>query len=267
VVRLLNHQIKSLGSTLVGLTSQTIYHAGVLPSGCDPVPSDFFWQPSQPSSNAILSFFADGCGRFYVMVVNRTLTETSTLSFAIHPAPTSLTEVSKDSGQEIGTTYVASTGTVSAQYAPGEGRLYALPANYASGFARYDAHVQDIGWMEPVYNGGTAGTVGLAKRLEAVRLDLVNAPAGTHAKVRVFVSTLGWGDWVSEGAIAGSTGQGLAMEGVEIALEGAPPGWHVRYRAHVSTVGWQAWVKDGATAGVVGQSLPMEALEIVVYSE
>ena len=37
---------------------------------------------------------------------------------------------------------------------------------------RYCGHVQDIGWMEPVWEGDICGTVGESKRLEAVRIWL-----------------------------------------------------------------------------------------------
>ncbi len=264
-VRAVNRQIKTLGPTLMRLTSQVVYHSGVLASGCEPASAGFFWQPVDASQNAIVSFFADAGSRFYVMVVNRTLTDTSTLGFAIHPKPAAVAEVSKDTGLEVAAGYSEATGVVSAQFAPGEGRLFALPVDYAGGFARYEAHVQDFGWVSPAYNGGTAGTVGLAKSLEAVRISLVHAPVGTHARYRVYVSTAGWQEWVTDGATAGTTGQALPIERVEISLEGAPSGMHVRYRAHVRDTGWMSWVEDGATAGVQSSPLPIEALEVMTY--
>ena len=38
---------------------------------------------------------------------------------------------------------------------------------------RYSAHVQGIGWQDWVVDGQTAGTTGLAKRVEAVKIELV----------------------------------------------------------------------------------------------
>ena len=38
---------------------------------------------------------------------------------------------------------------------------------------RYSAHVQDIGWQDWVADGQTAGTTGQARRVEAVKIELV----------------------------------------------------------------------------------------------
>jgi uncharacterized protein YjdB len=45
-----------------------------------------------------------------------------------------------------------------------------LAAHYS---IRYAAHVQDIGWQPAVIDGQAAGTTGLAKRMEAIRIELV----------------------------------------------------------------------------------------------
>jgi uncharacterized protein YjdB len=45
-----------------------------------------------------------------------------------------------------------------------------LAAHYT---IRYAAHVQDIGWQNPVVDGQTSGTTGQAKRMEAIRIELV----------------------------------------------------------------------------------------------
>lgn len=82
-----------------------------------------------------------------------------------------------------------------------------------------EAHVQSYGWLKEQY--GVVGTVGQAKRLEAVKLRLVSDLAKTHDIVyRVHVQGIGWMPWVKNGAVAGTTGKALRMEAIEIKLVG-----------------------------------------------
>lgn len=128
----------------------------------------------------------------------------------------------------------------------------------------YSAHVQTIGWTTTVKNGATAGTIGKALRVEALRLT---AGDGTHSggvSWRGQVQNVGWQPWTSAGEI-GTTGKGLRLEAFEIKLTGELASLYtVRYRAHVQNIGWQGWKTDGQTAGTVGQSLRVEAVEIVL---
>ncbi|MDG0810620.1 GH39 family glycosyl hydrolase [Cohnella rhizosphaerae] len=129
----------------------------------------------------------------------------------------------------------------------------------------YQAHVGNVGWQSWVNNEATAGTVGQGLSMEALKIQLVGLPAGSHIKYQAHVSNVGWQSWVYDGVMAGTTGQANAMEAIKIMLEGAPAGYHVKYRAHVANVGWQSWVSDGAIAGTTGQALPIQAIEISVY--
>ncbi|MBP1988825.1 carbohydrate binding domain-containing protein [Paenibacillus eucommiae] len=125
----LNAQIKAWGPTLMKLTSLDVFHSGTKAAGTIGVPSDFQWQPNAATDNVILSYFKDDSGRKYVMAVNRDYTNALNLTFKLDPKPSVVTEVSKVTGLEEGTNYNASTGVISADFAPGEGRLYALPAD------------------------------------------------------------------------------------------------------------------------------------------
>lgn len=62
--------------------------------------------------------------------VNRDYANARTLSFSLPSKPSAVTEWSKTTGAEIATNYNAATGKLSASFAPGEGRLFALPAGY-----------------------------------------------------------------------------------------------------------------------------------------
>jgi uncharacterized protein YjdB len=108
----------------------------------------------------------------------------------------------------------------------------------------YQAHVQDIGWQGWVSDGEMAGTEGQSRRIEAIRIRLLNAPQGAGVQYRAHV-------------------KGLRVEALEIRLTGGHP-WSVIYRAHVQDLGWQEWVADGVTAGTTGQSWRIEALRVIV---
>ncbi|HEY5584209.1 MAG TPA: discoidin domain-containing protein [Ruminiclostridium sp.] len=122
-----NAEIEKLGPTLIGLDSLEVYHAGLwLPTGTNPVPAGYFWQPTNLTNNHIISHFKNAAGREYVMVVNDDYSSSQTLSFNIPAKPSNITEVSKSTGQEVATNYNSSTGNISATFLPGEGKLYAI---------------------------------------------------------------------------------------------------------------------------------------------
>ncbi|MCD9022472.1 hypothetical protein [Cohnella silvisoli] len=129
-VKNVNAEVKNLGGTLMGLTSQALYHSGVVEAGSKSVPSGFFWKPNKTSDNVIVSYFSNASNRKYIMVVNKSLTVTETFTFNVNPKPSTVTEVSKSTGLEVSTNYNASTGVISQLLLPGEGRLYALPNGY-----------------------------------------------------------------------------------------------------------------------------------------
>jgi hypothetical protein len=126
----------------------------------------------------------------------------------------------------------------------------------------YQAHVQDVGWTETVSDGEVAGTVGEAKRLEALIVE-----SDYNLEYKAHVQNVGWQDWVKRGEVAGTTGQGLRMEAFRIKLIDPEQGKHVWYRVHVENVGWTDYAIDGNIVGSVGQSLRMEAVEIRIVDE
>jgi hypothetical protein len=132
------------------------------------------------------------------------------------------------------------------------------PANIS-----YQAHSQDHGWLPWVSNGQVAGTVGQARRLEALRIDL-SGSSSPAAKVcyQAHVQDHGWMAPVcGNGQMAGTTDQARRMEAVKIWVEDAPD-LAICYRAHVANIGWQDEVCNGQVAGTVGAALQMEAITI-----
>ncbi|WP_170065576.1 S8 family serine peptidase [Clostridium vincentii] len=128
---------------------------------------------------------------------------------------------------------------------------------------KYQSHVEKIGWQNYVNDGKLAGTEGQELRMEALKINLENAPAGAKIKYQVHVKNIGWQDWVYDGKLAGTEGKALRVEGIRIVLENAP-GYSIAYEAHVQNIGWQAWVYNGELSGTTGKGLRIEALKIKV---
>jgi len=130
----------------------------------------------------------------------------------------------------------------------------------------YSAHVQDIGWQSTVADGATAGTTGQSKRLEALKINLTNAPVGASIAYQVHVQDYGWISPASkDGVLAGTVGQSKRVEAIAIAL-GGMPGYSVQYQVHVQDIGWMAWTADGNITGTVGQSKRIEAIRIRIVA-
>lgn len=142
------------------------------------------------------------------------------------------------------------------------GQVPGEPTNYVG--MNYRAHVQSLGWLDPVHDGQVAGTTGLSLRLEAIKCT---PPEGTVCDFTVHIQDTGDVSYkgVQRGVydpIMGTTGKSLRMEGFSIRLKENITGKKLRYRAHVQNVGWQEWKSEGEYAGTRGKSLRMEALEI-----
>ena len=127
----------------------------------------------------------------------------------------------------------------------------------------YNTHVQDHGWQEYSYNGGTAGTSGQSKRLEGIHIRLAGQPYPGGITYRAHVQDIGWQGWKSDGGMAGTSGQSKRLESIEIRLTGGmSEKYDVYYRTHVQTYGWLDWAENGQMAGTSGLSLRMEAIQI-----
>lgn len=126
----------------------------------------------------------------------------------------------------------------------------------------YQVHVQDIGWMNPVGNGGIAGTTGRSLRMEAFVIHMTD-DYESMVEYCAHVQDIGWMDWKESGDVAGTVGRELRLEAIRIKLtERYARKYDIYYRAHVQDGGWLGWAKNGEPAGTSGASLRMEALQI-----
>ena len=129
------------------------------------------------------------------------------------------------------------------------------------------AHVSGVGWQAAVGNGGTAGTTGQSRAVEAITAE-VSSPVSGGLSYSAHVSGVGWQDEVSGGAVAGTTGQGRAVECVKMRLAGGLSEYYdVWYRAYVQDYGWLGWASDGARAGTTGIGYRVEALQVRILAK
>ena len=129
------------------------------------------------------------------------------------------------------------------------------------------AHVADIGWQnQAALDGETAGTVGKAKSIEALKITLVNQVKTGSVQVRAHVSNVGWQDWTS--GTAGTTGRGLPIEAVQVRLTGEmAESYDVYYRVHAANIGWMGWARDGEEAGTQGYACGVEAVQVLLVEK
>ena len=126
---------------------------------------------------------------------------------------------------------------------------------------QYKTHVQNIGWQGNTLDGKTAGTEGRALRIEAINMNLINAPKNAGIIYRTHVQNIGWQSWKSNGQMAGTSGQSLRVEAIEIKLQNMDK-YTIEYQVHIQNYGWSGWYIDGETAGTVGQGRRIEAIRI-----
>jgi beta-N-acetylglucosaminidase/uncharacterized protein YjdB len=134
--------------------------------------------------------------------------------------------------------------------------------------ANYTTHVQDHGWLEAVSNGQMSGTEGQAKRMEAIKISLDNAPYPGDITYKTHVQDYGWLNNVSNGAVSGTSGESKRLEAIQISLTGEmEQHYDIYYRVHAEEYGWLDWAKNGNSAGTQGLSKRLEAIEIVLVAK
>ncbi|SEP63643.1 Uncharacterized conserved protein YjdB, contains Ig-like domain [Lachnospiraceae bacterium RM5] len=129
----------------------------------------------------------------------------------------------------------------------------------------YKTQVQTYGWEKAfVSNGATSGTVGKAKRLEAIQIKISNNKGYSGGiKYKTHVQKLGWQNYVSDGFTSGTVGKGYRLEAIQIELTGDIVNYFdVYYRVQAQKFGWLGWAKNGISAGTAGYGYRLEAIQI-----
>ena len=132
----------------------------------------------------------------------------------------------------------------------------------------YYSHVQNIGWEQEYSkkDGQLSGTEGKSLRLEAMKINLKNAPSGLKIKYQAHVQNIGWQGWKENGQTTGTEGKSLRLEAIKINLEGTKK-YKIQYRVHIQNIGWHEWKSDGQVAGTTGRNLRIEAIEIKIVNK
>lgn len=131
----------------------------------------------------------------------------------------------------------------------------------------YSAHVQDIGWQNPVSDGNMSGTEGQSRRLEGISISVSNIQ-DLGVRYSTHVQDYGWLGYVADGQVSGTTGQAKRLEGIVIELTGSKANnFDIVYRVHAENYGWLPWVKNGVLAGTVGEGKRLEAIEIKIVEK
>ena len=120
----------------------------------------------------------------------------------------------------------------------------------------YETHIQDIGWQSSKTDGQTAGTSGQSKRLEGIKINLMdNDLHSGDIQYQTHIQDIGWQDWKSNGDLSGTTNQSKRLEAIRIKLTGNIAEYYdIYYRVHTQNFGWLDWAKNGNSAGTDGYS-------------
>ncbi|MBQ6395848.1 MAG: L,D-transpeptidase family protein [Atopobiaceae bacterium] len=128
-----------------------------------------------------------------------------------------------------------------------------------------EAHVQDIGWVEPKdASKFDIGTTGNGLRVEGFKIKLEGGTEMSGGiEYAAHVQDVGWQDFVRNGKLAGTTGRSLRVEALKIRLYGEyADNFDIYYCGHVQNIGWTDWAKNGEPCGSAGFSYRMEAVRI-----
>lgn len=138
----------------------------------------------------------------------------------------------------------------------------------AAGTICYNAHVQNLGWLDWKCSGQVAGTEGLGLNLEAAHF-MTTVPGGMCARERHW-NEHEFDDWLcrgpNESLQIGLTGINHPIAEIQVKVESGR-GTKMYGRAHVRDIG-NVGHRGGPyniTLGVPGYGRPMEAFSITTY--
>ena len=131
-----------------------------------------------------------------------------------------------------------------------------------------EAHVANVGWMDPVSESSIAGTVGQGNAIEGLKIRLANPVYSGDIEYRVYVEQDGWQSKKVNNALSGTEGKAKHIEAIEISLTGEmAEHYDIFYQAHVANLGWLGWAKNGEKAGSIGYDYGIEAIHIMIHDK
>jgi len=127
----------------------------------------------------------------------------------------------------------------------------------------YTSHIQNVGWSTQMANGATSGSVGMNRRIEAIKISLQNINGLVTYRSKGINQS--WQDWKKDGAVSGTEGKAIGLERIEIKLDDAlSDSYDIFYRVHVANLGWLGWSSNGTVAGSAYYDYAIEAIEIKI---
>ena len=145
--------------------------------------------------------------------------------------------------------------TATAKYTDETGKEFTATATKSTKMSvSYKVHRQDYDWEKDwKKDGQTSGTVGEAKRLEAIEIKLPGGVSGS-IEYRTHIQDIGWEkNWSKDGEKSGTEGQCKRLEAIQIRLTGeVAENYDVYYSVHAENFGWLGWAKNGEEAGTAG---------------
>ena len=129
---------------------------------------------------------------------------------------------------------------------------------------KYQTYMQTTGWQDYRYDGQTSGLKDSNKRMEAIRLELLNNEYGGGIKYKTLIENFGWEkDFKENNNISGTTGKSKRVEAIEIMLTGDISNYYdIYYRVFSDKLGWLGWAKNGEYAGTSGYGYTLKAIEV-----
>jgi hypothetical protein len=125
-VKKLNHEMQTLGKTLLALTSTGVYHAGEMPRGGRPVPVDAALQLPAEQSLMVGFFRQDGTADEFAIVVNRDYNRPVACDLSLRSVVEVVQLISATDGAP--STLPITGGKLPLTLARGEGELFRLSA-------------------------------------------------------------------------------------------------------------------------------------------
>ena len=160
--------------------------------------------------------------------------------------------------------------TATAKYTDETGKEFTATATKSTKMSvSYKVHRQDYAWEKDwKKDGQTSGTVGEAKRLEAIKIKLPDGVSGS-IEYRTHIQDIGWEkNWSKDGAESGTEGQCKRLEAIQIRLTGeVAENYDVYYSVHAENFGWLGWAKNGEEAGTAGYGYRLEAIKIQLVTK
>lgn len=128
----------------------------------------------------------------------------------------------------------------------------------------YQVKGEGYEWQDWVKDGELAGTIGKAKKIEAIKIKTNNLPSEIKLEYRIKVDGESrFRNWAKENEVCSIVGENKKIEAIEIKLTGENSyKYDIEYRVHLEDYEWQPWTKNGESAGRVNGAKRIEGIEI-----